>query len=101
MLENKNINEPQNPAFLVGAVSGSFMCALGKENPCKKQCFTCSEDEKCDNKTLSNQDKGQNQGQCVLYEDLSDKCPMCKSDNLFDVDDNWTKCCDCGFSFVG
>ena len=24
MLENENINEPQNPAFLVGAVSGSF-----------------------------------------------------------------------------
>jgi hypothetical protein len=23
MLENENINEPQNPAFLVGAVSGS------------------------------------------------------------------------------
>jgi len=22
MLENENINEPQNPAFLVGAVSG-------------------------------------------------------------------------------
>ena len=76
-------NEAESPAFLVGAVSGSFMCALGKENPCKEQCFTCSEDEKCDN------------------ENLSDKCPMCKSDNLLDVDDNWTKCCDCGFSFVG
>ena len=25
MLENENINEPQNPAFLVGAVSGSFL----------------------------------------------------------------------------
>jgi hypothetical protein len=24
MLENENINEPQNPAFLVGAVSGSL-----------------------------------------------------------------------------
>ncbi len=27
MLENKNINEPQNPAFLVGAVSRPFFCA--------------------------------------------------------------------------
>jgi hypothetical protein len=101
MLENENFNEPQNPQLNIGVVSGSFMCDLGKENPCKKQCFTCSEDEKCDNKTLSNQDKGQNQGQCVLDEDLSDKCPMCKRDNLLDVDDNWTKCFDCGFSFVG
>lgn len=25
MIEEQNINEPQNPAFLVGAVSGSFL----------------------------------------------------------------------------
>ena len=75
--------ENENPALSKVAVSGGFICALGKEKPCKEQCFTCSEDEKCDN------------------ENLSDKCPMCKSDNLLDVDDNWTTCCDCGFSFVG
>lgn len=28
-------------------------------------------------------------------------CPKCKSTNLFDVDDHWTKCDDCGFTFVG
>jgi hypothetical protein len=29
-------------------VSGSFMCAHGAKNKCNEQCFTCSEDEKCD-----------------------------------------------------
>ena len=43
-------NEAESPAFLVGAVSGSFMCAHGNENRCKVQCYTCSEDEKCDMK---------------------------------------------------
>ena len=28
-------------------------------------------------------------------------CPICKSDDLVDVDDHYTKCCKCGFSFVG
>jgi len=95
------LNKLQKPQLNIAVVSGSFMCALGKENHCNEQCFTCSEDEKCDNETLANQDKGQNKGQSVPNKDLSDKCLMCKSDNLFDVDDNWTKCCDCGFSFVG
>jgi hypothetical protein len=29
--------------------NNGFMCAHGAENKCKEQCFTCSEDEKCDN----------------------------------------------------
>jgi len=28
-------------------------------------------------------------------------CPICKSDDLVDNDDHYTKCCKCGFSFVG
>lgn len=28
-------------------------------------------------------------------------CPMCQSSDLIDIDDNYTKCRDCGFSFVG
>jgi len=31
MLENENLNEPQNPAFLVGAVSGSFPYSIYEE----------------------------------------------------------------------
>ena len=34
-------------------VKQPFMCAHGKENPCKEQCFTCSEDEKCDANTIT------------------------------------------------
>ena len=29
-------------------VSGSFLCALAGEKRCDTQCFTCSEDQKCD-----------------------------------------------------
>ena len=29
-------------------VSGSFLCALASEKRCETQCFTCSEDQKCD-----------------------------------------------------
>lgn len=28
-------------------------------------------------------------------------CPNCKSNNVVDVDDHWSKCCSCHFSFVG
>jgi ribosomal protein L37AE/L43A len=28
-------------------------------------------------------------------------CPICKSNDLVDIDDHYTKCCKCGFSFVG
>lgn len=28
-------------------------------------------------------------------------CPQCNNDDLFDIDDHYTKCQDCGFSFVG
>ena len=28
-------------------------------------------------------------------------CPRCGSTDLYDVDDHWTKCQDCKFSFVG
>ena len=34
MLENENINEPQTPAFLVGAVSGSFIVEKGNTSFC-------------------------------------------------------------------
>jgi len=30
-----------------------------------------------------------------------ERCPRCKSVNLVDVDDHWTKCQDCKFRFVG
>lgn len=30
-----------------------------------------------------------------------DNCPICKSDDLIDIDDYYTKCRKCGFSFVG
>jgi len=29
-------------------LADSFLCALTDESRCKKQCFTCSEDQKCD-----------------------------------------------------
>lgn len=30
----------------------NFMCAQSSENRCNEQCFTCSEDEKCDKEIL-------------------------------------------------
>jgi hypothetical protein len=67
MLENANMNEAEKPQLNIGAVSGSFMCALGKEKPCKEQCFTCSEDEMCDNENLSNkQQKVQTSTESVI-----------------------------------
>ena len=46
MLENENINEPQNPAFLVGAVSGStgserIICAANYYNDGKSEVHSC------------------------------------------------------------
>lgn len=35
--------------------SERFLCALSSEKRCDKQCFTCSEDEKCDNLNKSPQ----------------------------------------------
>jgi ribosomal protein L37AE/L43A len=32
---------------------------------------------------------------------IGEYCPICKSNDLVDIDDNYTKCCKCGFSFVG
>lgn len=29
------------------------------------------------------------------------KCPHCKSNNVIDVDDHWSRCLGCNFSFVG
>ena len=52
------------------------------DGQCEKQCFTCSEDEKCDN-------------------EWANACPLYKSKDLIDVDDNYTKCNKCNFSFVG
>lgn len=31
-----------------GMLSPSFLCALASEKRCDKQCWTCSEDQKCD-----------------------------------------------------
>jgi len=28
-------------------------------------------------------------------------CPICKSDDLLDIDDHYTRCQKCGFQFVG
>lgn len=28
-------------------------------------------------------------------------CPKCSSNDLFDIDDHYIKCQDCGFTFVG
>jgi hypothetical protein len=47
-MEHGNLNYSETANSDLGAVSGSFMCALGNENRCKEQCYTCSEDEKCD-----------------------------------------------------
>jgi len=64
-----------------------FMCALGD---CNSQCFTCSEDEKCDNLwPMDNFGLGSN------------FCPQCKSTDLIDIDDHYTRCNNCNFSFVG
>jgi len=42
------------------------------------------------------------QDQTLLIADVSGEyCPICKSDDLVDIDDHYTKCCKCGFSFVG
>ena len=32
----------------------NFMCAQSSEDRCNEQCFTCSEDEKCDKEILKN-----------------------------------------------
>ena len=37
----------------------------------------------------------------VLADVSGEYCPICKSDDLVDIDDHYTKCCKCGFSFVG
>ena len=28
-------------------------------------------------------------------------CPQCRNTDIYDIDDHWTKCNNCGFSFVG
>jgi len=33
--------------------------------------------------------------------DIAYLCPSCKSNDIIDVDDHWSKCNDCDFSFVG
>lgn len=35
-------------------LSDSFLCALSDESRCKEQCFTCSEDQKCDEQHTKN-----------------------------------------------
>lgn len=58
-----------------------FMCALGN---CKKQCFTCSEDEKCDKKKWGGTRKGS--GAKPKYKEetktVAFRCPMSKVDEL-------------------
>ena len=36
------------------SVSESFLCAFPDEERCKEQCFTCSEDQKCDERNTKN-----------------------------------------------
>ena len=79
---NESKIENGQPTLQQHNVSGSFMCAHGAENKCKEQCFTCSEDEKCD-------------------DEWANACPLCKRKDLFDVSDHYTVCNRCGFSFVG
>ena len=35
-------------------LADSFLCALATEKRCKKQCFTCYEDQKCDEQHTKN-----------------------------------------------
>jgi len=35
-------------------LADSFLCALAMEKRCKEQCFTCSEDQKCDERHTKN-----------------------------------------------
>lgn len=35
-------------------LADSFLCALATEKRCEKQCFTCSEDQKCDERHTKN-----------------------------------------------
>ena len=37
----------------------------------------------------------------LLNEQFINCCPICKSTDLLDIDDNYTKCLKCNFSFVG
>ena len=41
------------------------------------------------------------EGQLTIPDVSGMYCPICKSDDLVDIDDHCTKCCKCGFSFVG
>ena len=45
-MKKENKSSTEHDAKL--PVSGSFLCAHGPENRCTEQCYTCSEDEKCD-----------------------------------------------------
>lgn len=45
--------------------------------------------------------KTTNVGNEVLADVSGEYCPICKSDDLVDIDDHYTQCCECGFSFVG
>lgn len=57
-----------------------FMCALGN---CKTQCFTCSEDEKCDKKWGGTR---RNSGAKPKYNEqtktVAFRCPLSKVDEL-------------------
>ena len=51
---------------------------------------------------LENENLNETQnGNSVKADVSSEYCPICKSDDLVDIDDHYTKCCKCGFSFVG
>lgn len=51
---------------------------------------------------LEKENLNEPQDQPLLIADVSGEyCPICKSDDLVDIDDHYTKCCKCGFSFVG
>ena len=49
----KKLNEVLK-IFISPLLLDSFLCALSDESRCKEQCFTCSEDQKCDKQHTKN-----------------------------------------------
>lgn len=55
------------------------------------------------NRQRKPQDEAEEYGSVLFHQPhvSGEYCPICKSDDLVDIDDHYTKCCKCGFSFVG
>jgi ribosomal protein L37AE/L43A len=39
--------------------------------------------------------------QLTIHSVVDEFCPKCKSTDVSEISDHYTKCCDCGFEFVG